>query len=128
MNNNKIELDYGIVELRKDGILSFDYFGNKNNDISVEQMEETLEIYLKLTENKLVPFCIDAPKLFNLTNEQKEFALNTTPMFASALGLVEKSPLTRNLVHVITYFNKPPFPVKMFKTKHEALTWLKQYV
>lgn len=119
-----VELDFGVIELRSDNILTFD-------------PNEKLEVYtldiLKVMITEFKTITNGTPRLYLCDNskinsgigsKEKEFVNKHTHEFATAFAMVENSALIRFLVHSYNHLYKPIVPVKMFKKKEDAIAWL----
>jgi len=117
------QLDFGLVELRADNILSF--LPNKNvKTYSIKQLEEMLNTFSIITEGQPYLYYSDNTNLSpNFSSEAKTFMSEHFHKFAKAFAMTENSPLTRFITFI--YLNKPQIPIKMFKTEENAINWLK---
>lgn len=120
-----IQLEFGLAELRSDNILTF--IPNKEvNSYSLNQLKEMLAVFLKITEGKQYPYYSDNTHLNGtLSSEVKVFMSEHFHDFATAFAMKENSAMTRFVAHTFIYLNRPKIPIKMFKTKEQAIEWLK---
>ena len=61
----------------------------------------------------------------NLPDEAKSFMKKHFHEFATHFAMTENSALIRFVAHSFMYLYKPDITMKLFKTKLEAITWLK---
>ncbi|MDB4534805.1 hypothetical protein N9242_08025 [Vicingaceae bacterium] len=120
-----VELDFGVAELRNDNILTFD--PNKNiNTYNLKQLKEMLIVFKDITNGTPLPYYSDNSKLSgSIGSDEKVFMSAHFHEFATAFAMKENSALTRFVAHTFIYLNKPQIPIKMFKTKSDAINWLK---
>lgn len=121
-----IELDFAVMQLREDGIVTFfpsaDFlkFGPK-------QIEQVYQTVLSLTNNTPSPLFVDIKNHFTLTSEEKNLISIKLSSCLTACAIKEDNVLIRFVVHTFNYMYKPEVPIKMFKTKEEAILWLKEF-
>ena len=121
-----IELDFAKMELRSDGIVTF-LPNNNYKGLTTFQIEEVYETTLKLTNNKLSPIFVDLIKHVALSSEEKNLLASKLPLCLTACAIKEDNIMIRFVVHAFNYVYKPAIPIKMFKTKEEAILWLKDF-
>lgn len=121
-----IELEFAKMELRSDGIVTF-LPNNNYNGLNTNQIEEIYEATLKLTNNTLSPIFVDLIKHTPLSSEEKNLMASKLPLCLTACAIKENNILIRFVVHAFNYMYKPAIPIKMFKTKEEAILWLKEF-
>lgn len=120
-----VKLEFGVAELRADNILTF--IPNESLKIyNLEQLNEMLIVFKQITNGNPLPYYSDNTTLSgSFGSEEKVFMSNHFHEFASSFAMKEKSAIIRYITHTFIYLNKPQIPIKMFKTKSDAITWLK---
>tara|TARA_B100000809_G_scaffold261472_1_gene310466 strand:+ start:2586 stop:2987 length:402 start_codon:yes stop_codon:yes gene_type:complete len=121
-----VELDFGTIELRSDDILTFQP-NEKFITYTLPVLEEMLITFREVTNG--IPhlyFCDNTNiKNPNLSDEAKSFMKKHFHEFATHFAMTENSALIRFVAHSFMYLYKPEIKMKLFKTKLEAITWLK---
>ena len=115
-----IELDFAIMQLREDGIVTFSptdsFFG-----LNLKQIEEVYQTTLKLTNNNPSPIFVDLVKHITLSSEEKNLIATKLSTCLTACAIKEDHILIRFVVHTFNYIYKPEVPIKMFKTQEDAI-------
>lgn len=116
---------YGVIELRSDDILT--YVPNKEiKNFTIPQLKLAVDIFLDITNgDPKLYFCDISNFTDNTSSETKTYMKSTLHLFAKACAVTEKSAFIAYLAHIFLYLYKPEVPAKLFKTKLEAITWLK---
>ncbi len=119
----KVELDFGCLELRQDGVL---YWKPQSGQTSVklEELEQMLEAAFQLTNNQPRPFLSDNRQYESLGFAERQYVGDNIHRFASSVAILESSPVVRFISHTINQFFPPKVEIQMFKTEEEALEWL----
>ena len=121
-----VELDYGVAELRSDNILTFEP-NHLLKDYTVPILKELLSAFIEITEGKpRLYYCNNSYILSMLSKEEQDFVNKHFLEFATAFAMLEGSPITRLITNSFISAYKPIIPVKMFKRKEDAITWLKE--
>ena len=120
-----VKFDYGIIELRSDDILT--YLPNKDvKSFTIPKLKLAIDIFLDITNgNPKLYFCDISHFTDSTSAETKTYMKSTLHLFAKACAVTEKSAFIAYLAHIFLYLYKPEVPVKLFKTKLEAITWMK---
>lgn len=122
---NQISTKNGIVTLRTDDILSFEPHQDVKT-ISTESMKEDLDAFIKLTENKKVPFLSDNRSLNDFNSDQKSYMQEKIPTFCSKFAILIDSGISAFFFNMFQLFYKPSVPMKAFKNKELAINWLNE--
>lgn len=126
-NINHIKLYHSTVFLREDGIIEVRFIDDVL--LTLEDCEELLLYYGKLTAGKKVPVLHLIGKYMNVTKEAREFSASEEGLkYSSAEAFVFDSLPHRIIANFYLNVNKPPVPTKFFKTKKEAEVWLKKII
>jgi hypothetical protein len=118
----EIELNYGIVTLREDSILTFKPHSNRT--LTLDDLKDVLSVFLEITEGKQFPFYSDNSELKDLGFAERKFIGNNLHLFATASAVTENSEVIRFIGHTINQLFPPKVPMRMFKTEREAVAWL----
>lgn len=121
--SKRIELPELIITRRSDGIIHV--YIKENTRITRELQDRMIESYWKVTD-KRCPFIFEAGAFVSITKKGRENAIlieekspvDGTALIASNLG-------QKILTDYYYKINKPKRPLKVFRTKDEAITWLK---
>ena len=121
-----IPLDFGTIELRSDNIITFEP-AEEFTTFNLSQLNTMLTVFLDLTQGKPLPYFSNNYKLKSLGSEEKVFIKEHFSRFASAFAMTEESAITRFITYSFMQLSHPDIPVKMFKTKEEAIVWLRMF-
>ncbi|MCB0409922.1 MAG: hypothetical protein KDD29_06855 [Flavobacteriales bacterium] len=121
-----VPFDYGLIELRSDNIITFEPVDGFST-FTIPQLKVMLEILLDISEGIPRPYFSDNRNLKSLGTEERVYINEHMHKFTSAFAMTENSAITRFITHTFMQLNRPPFPVKMFKTKDEAILWLRTF-
>jgi len=126
-NINHIKLSHSTVFLREDGIIEVKF----KDDVllELEDCEELLFHYGKLSAGKKVPILHLIGKYMNITKEAREFSASEEGLkYSIAEAFVFDSVLHQIIANYYLKVDKPSVPTKFFKTKTEGEIWLKKFL
>jgi hypothetical protein len=117
----------GSMVLKSDGILYVKLLKDQILDVPLQL--RLLEMYKKITSDKLTPILFEGEEGIIVTKEARN----------NAGKLEEESPckamavVANNIAEVLVAnfyfkFNKPKRPYKVFKNREDGIQWLKNYV
>lgn len=118
-----VNLGFGKVEMRSDGILTFVPVASINT-VNLEDLKRMLSALKELSNGKPRPFYTDNTHLTSLGFSERQFIGKNLHLFATASAVKENSAATRFIGHTIQSMFPPKVPMRMFPTKHEAIQWL----
>ena len=98
-------------------------------EMNLEVTKFHYKIIAELTENKPHAVLLDASVYFSVDKESMEFTSQAETM-SKRIATAHFDPNIANDI-TVNFFKarfKPPGPVKIFKTKPEALLWLKEQI
>lgn len=121
-----VEFDFATFHLMDNGILYFLPFA-QTTGLNINQIEETYQAVLLLTENKPIPLYVDMKTHIRLTSEEKSLVASKLFPCLTACAIKEDNIILRFVVHAFNHLYKPAVPIKMFKTDVEAIEWLKTF-
>lgn len=121
-----VSLDFGTIELRSDSILTYEPKPGLTT-LNVEQLKVMTEVLIEFCEGKPKPFLSNNKKLTSFGFAEREYVGKNIHLFASCSAILEESFITRFIHHSILFMFKPEVPLKLFKTKEEAISWLKTF-
>ena len=121
-----IDFDFAKMELRSDGIITFLPLP-QTVGLNKNQIEEVYQAVILLTENTLVPLYVDLPTHIRLNSDEKSLVVLKLSSCITACAIKEDNIMIRFVVHAFNHLYKPVIPIKMFKTKEEAIVWLKEF-
>lgn len=122
---HKIEESFGTMWI-ENGIVMASFKPGAICDLKVAK--RLLEGRLQLVNGKSYPTFSDTTNGMFWTKEARDFM--STPennVFISAGAMVISSEVVRIITNFWLNLFKPPFPMKLFTNKDEALKWLEQY-
>lgn len=121
----KIENDFAIVGLRKDGIVHV-YF-KPHTDLTVTVQEILLVIYNEITGGEKMPFIFQAGEYCTVSREARENTSKIEPLSPTKASVVYVNTLAHKLVAEFYYkFNKPSQPYKVVSEFSDGIRWLLQ--
>lgn len=121
-----IKLDFGTIELRSDDILTFEP-AKGITTLNKQQLEVMLTNLIKMSNGKPRPFITDNRNVKSFGYEERDYVAKNIHQFASASAIIEDSVVTRFITHTIVTMFKPQIPLKIFKTKQDAVEWLNTF-
>lgn len=124
---NIIDLEHSTIKLREDSILEVIFADNALLD--VEQCDELITSYTSILGDKKVPILHIFGKYTEATKGAREFSASPRGLKHSLVEAYVLSSLPhRLLLNFYIKFNKPPVPTKFFRTKQEAVTWIRKFL
>lgn len=119
----KIENDFAIVGLRRDGIVHV-YF-KPHTEITVTLQEILLVLYNEITGGEKMPFIFQAGEYCSVSKEARDNAKKIEPLSPTKASVVYVNTLAHKLVAEFYYkFNKPTQPYKVVSEFSEGIRWL----
>ena len=95
---------------------------------TVEMARDMLRIHRELSGGKKLPLYIDMTNQKGATPDAREFGSSEEVIQTyAAIGILVGSVFNRILGSLFMKINKPPYPVKMFTKKEEAMEWLQKF-
>lgn len=119
----RIGLDFGTIELRSDDIMTFNPAPGITT-VNIEQLKIMLATLIELCGGKPKPFLSNNKNVKSFGYEERAYVGKNIHLFATASAVIESSPVIRFIAYTIVSMFKPKIPVKLFKTKEDAITWL----
>lgn len=130
MNDNKnsfIELWHSSVQLREDGIVQVNFADELLLD--VPECKELSEVYSTIVSNNKIPILHIIGKYMNVTKGAREYGASDEGLkYSLAEAYVINSLAHKILANFYMKFNKPKVPTQFFKTKEDAVNWLRTFV
>ena len=119
-----IELDFGTISLRSDGIIEQRFAREDPYEITPEVLKEFIDAIKSLSKGK--PRCIlSIPGLYgSITTEARKVSIQEGNSNTIAIGLIIESLSQRLLSKFYFKINRVPYPVQFFKSEIEATLWL----
>jgi len=95
---------------------------------TLESAKQELRIHRELSGGKKLPLFVDMRRIKGVTPEARDYGNSVeVKSIYSAMGILISSILTRTNASMFIRINQPPYPVKIFTEKEEALSWLQQF-
>ena len=127
MENEVITTKVAKLWMGEDNIVRASYAQNAN--ITLKDVQDVIEIYLKLTNGKPYPLLADVRHIKSLTREAREYSVKQeVNKIYTANAILIGSHVSRVIINFFLKFNKPPVPTKVFTIENEALAWLKNFL
>lgn len=119
---DEIKFDGGTVELDKNRIIKF------TTDVDKLELNHAENFMQCLAENRFkakVLLIFDAKSLKEATSgEVKKYTATKLERHASALAVLNNSPISRFLIHTFLAIYRPSIPIRMFDNEQQARKWL----
>ena len=119
-----VPFEYGTIELRSDEVITYEPKEGVTS-FTMPQLELMLDILLDLSNGTPKPYFSNNTNLKTIDTEERLYITKHIHRFASKFAMTENSAITRFITHTFMQLSRPSIPVKMFKTKQEAINWLK---
>lgn len=117
------DLGFAVIEVRSDGIMTSSHPDMETLDLN--HLSTMVELLEKLASGTPRLFYADNSNLKSLGYPEREYIGNNLHRFAKASAVKENSSVIRFIGHTINHMFPPKVPMKMFNTKEECITWLK---
>ena len=108
-----------------DGILFACY--NKGIHMDLATAKEAVQARLDYQGDILIPCCVDTTGIISTTKEAREFLGKEGSKGVAVAGLLSNSPFTRTIGNFYLKVTKPTTPTRLFKTREQAVEWLKEF-
>ncbi len=124
------EVDYNWedrITLSEEGIVVVRVPGDVELDLALAR--SGLDFARALAGPGLRPYLIDIREVHAVRREVRlEFVRPELKQNISARALLVKSPVSRVIASFFLGLNRPPWPMKVFSARHEALGWLEGFI
>ncbi|MBX7093897.1 MAG: hypothetical protein K1X56_04180 [Flavobacteriales bacterium] len=121
------ETSSSFIHFREDGIVQIIF--KDDTVIDVANQLENLKVFLEVLGEEKRPFMFEAMEGVTVTREGRDHAVqmeSKTPACAYAIVVTN---LAYKLIADFYYrFNRPKYPFKVFRKKHEAEAWLRTFI
>lgn len=116
------------IWLRDDGIIQIEASTN-NTEGTVANARENMTVAFQLGKGIKRPILLNISKTKSLSREERQYYISgETAKVLTAVAIIINSPLSRILGNFFIGLNKPAFPLKLFVSEEEAVTWLKGFI
>ena len=121
-----IETRSATIALDEDSIVHVTY---RHVTVTVEDAKDQVAIYRELGNGQPVLRLVDMTQLISTDGEVRQYGVSPeTIAMTRAMAVISNSFVSKMLANFFLKFNKPPFPVRLFTDKEEAIDWLKQFL
>jgi hypothetical protein len=126
-NIKTIEIDLLTGWVDKDGIF---YAVSKDCERTIPKYEVLFELYKKLSDDGKNKICAiqDVTNTHLMSSEISNFVFDRHPKYIKAFALISNSPLGTTTGNFYIRLKPSSFPMQMFDTAEEAVSWIKQYL
>ncbi|MFH1618017.1 MAG: hypothetical protein ABIB65_05550 [Candidatus Margulisiibacteriota bacterium] len=122
-----VDTPIGKTWIGDDGIAYAEFLPNVS--IDREKALVFFEECKKLSEGKANPVLLDVKNAFLADREARLlFSSDLCVSITRAAAVLINSPVAQVVASFFMGLNKPPFPVRLFSRREEALEWLKGFV
>ncbi|MCX6180808.1 MAG: hypothetical protein NT150_02615 [Bacteroidetes bacterium] len=119
----KIENDY-ILYYFEDDILFSEF--KKPTSVDLEKAKEIVQLRHEISGGKSQFWCAHFNNLKEYTKEGRDYADVHGQDFLLASAAVVNSQITKFIVNIFISLKSPKIPFKAFKSKEDAVAWLKE--
>ena len=100
-----------------------------NAEVTEADAREINKILAKLSGGRKKPLLADIRQIKSVTRGARSyFAGDVYNEIIQAAAAIISSPLSRIIGNLFLGINKPPYPMKLFTSKSEAIEWLRGFV
>lgn len=122
----EVRLPYGEIWLGDDGIMRHEFY--RGTEIGIAKAKEIGAALIKVCGGKIRPVFSDGKGIKSLSRDARiYFASEEISHWSSAVASYN-TPIIRALGKFYTILNKPPYPIKYFGSKENAIEWLREYL
>lgn len=98
----------------------------KEINIDLEVAKEMIQIRHEISSEKKQYWCFDFKNLKKYTKEARDYAENKGQEYLYATAVIINSHLAKFILNTFMKLKKAEIPLKAFKTKEEAVSWLQE--
>lgn len=99
----------------------------QNVNVTLPLVEYVLDKIGRLTGGEKRPIVADISNLAFSEPDARRFASQAGRQVVSAVAFVTDSPVSRIIATFFLKINRPAYPIQIFRTKPEAIAWLKTH-
>ncbi|MGZ4043811.1 MAG: DUF7793 family protein, partial [Bacteroidia bacterium] len=97
--------------------------------LTMEEINEEMKVFRSITNNKKMCMVLESsPKSPPPPKDQRDFIAEQITSITKAMALVTTSPVSKMIANLFFGLKPPPYPMKMFTNKEDAVEWIKQYI
>jgi hypothetical protein len=120
------EYEIGALQITEEGFIEL--ISTKENFI-LEDYKALVIAIADISKGKKLPYLTDERgKQRYMDNESKKFMNDNLHKYVSACAVMEDSAVLRFLVHTFVSIYRPKVPIKMFKSRDDANSWLVKFL
>lgn len=108
----------------EDGIL---YSSSKPILRTVENISRNINLVKQITKDKKMPLLIYLTNSPVPDKATRDFSKSQLSNIYKAMAMVSKPGLAQFIMKILFKFQQPPIPMKSFKNKDEAVSWLQHF-
>ena len=125
MKENEIENDYARFYI-KDGILFFVY--KEIDNLDLDAAKKSVADRLALQDEVSFPVLCDIRGLKGADKTARDYLAREGSALTECVGLLVDSPALKLMTNFYLMVNKPQVPTKVFRTKEEAIGYIKDFM
>ena len=125
MKENEIENDYARFYI-KDGILFFVY--KEIDNLDLDAAKKIVADRLALQDEVSFPVLCDIRGLKGADKTARDYLAREGSALTECVGLLVDSPALKLMTNFYLMVNKPQVPTKVFRTKEEAIGYIKDFM
>lgn len=119
------EIVHGKIQLRADGILSFEPNVATFKNYDLEVLQDLLEAFVDITDGIPKPYLCDNRYVTGIVSKKEQEYMNENfGKFATKAALLSNSTILRIIVNSYNMIFKPKVEVKLFGDEEKAINWL----
>lgn len=113
------------LALGDDGILRVKI--REECSVHIEDIRLFYEAYDRLTDNRPVPWLVDATKSYSITREAQEYGAAQSHR-RLGMAVITGSAWTKVMLNAYSSVFRPQSPLRVFTNEADALEWLQQFL
>lgn len=120
------EYSIGTLKICHQGVLELI---SEKESFVLEDYKELVNAIRDISNGKLHPYLTDERgKQRYMDNQCKKFMNDNLHNYVAACAVIEDSAVIRFLTHTFVAIYRPKVPIRLFKTKSEAKSWLAEFL
>jgi len=124
MTDSQLETRTAQIHRSPDDILMVEI--KEGSELTLNNAKENIKALQNLSPESGCRVLVNISQVKSVSRECRAFASSQdTHNFITRLALIVNSPVSRVIGNFFLGLNRPPFPLKLFTNKDEAINWLK---
>jgi len=82
----------------------------------------------QVTKGRSFPALVDVSSFKEVSRETRAYFAKDAGEDLAAIAVLIKNPVSQMMINFFMRFNSPPYPIRFFTSKEDALRWLSPFV